>query len=308
MAVFDLFSKRQRAMKGDVPDVYVYDNVPQPLRVQIVHIIVDALGLNTYGSKGSEYLQAVHDILCREYGLFILVEEAKHRDNKPKDVFDFMLQSKSIDEVIDTIEICFRFVDHLCRDQGFQFHSRPKITPDDAIAELNHRFREHGVGFQFESGQIISVDSQFLHREAVKPALGLLSQKEFKGANEEFLSAHEHYRHARHDECLNECLKAFESTLKTICSLRKWVVDPNATAKALLDCVYSNGLVPPFMQAQFGSLRSMLESSVPTIRNKLGGHGQGSQPRSIPSHFVSLQLHLTASCIVFLIECHNQLP
>lgn len=308
MAVFDLFSKRQRAMKGEVPDVYVYDNIPQPLRVQIVHIVVDALGLENYGSQGREFLQFIHDTLCREYGLFILVEEAKYRDKKPEDVFDFLLRAKTVDEAIDTIELCFRVIDRLCRDQGFRFYSNPKISPDDAISELNHRFREHGVGYQFESGEIIRVDSQFLHREAVKPALGLLSQKEFAGANEEFLSAYEHYRHGRHDECLNECLKAFESTLKTICTLRKWAIDSNATAKTLLDCVYANGLVPAFMQTQFGSLRSMLESSVPTIRNKLSGHGQGSQPRSVPSHFVSFQLHLTASCIVFLIECHKQLP
>ncbi len=308
MATFDLFSKRQRVMKGEVPDVYVYDNIPQPLRVQVVHIVNDAFGLENYSSKGRKFLQLIHDILCREYGLFILVEEAKYREKKPEDVLDFLLNAKSVDEAIDAIELCFRVINRFFRDENFRIHSNPKIAPDDAIAELNRRFREHAVGFQFESNEIIRVDSQFLHQEAVKPALGLLSQKEFAGANQEFLSAHEHYRHGRHEECLNECLKAFESTLKTICDLHGWAVAPNATAKPLLDCVYANGLIPSFMQTQFASLRSMLESSVPTIRNRLGGHGQGVQPRSVPSHFVSIQLHLTASCIVFLIECHKQIP
>ena len=31
----------------------------------------------------------------------------------------------------------------------------PYIPPDKAINELNNRFREHGVGYQYESGQII---------------------------------------------------------------------------------------------------------------------------------------------------------
>lgn len=44
MAIFDLFSKRQKSLRGDVPDVYVYDNLPDALRVQIVHIWTDALG------------------------------------------------------------------------------------------------------------------------------------------------------------------------------------------------------------------------------------------------------------------------
>ena len=44
----------------------------------------------------------------------------------------------------------------------------------------------------------------------------------YAGANDEFLRAHEHYRHKRHKECLNECLKAFESMMKAICKKRRW--------------------------------------------------------------------------------------
>lgn len=44
MAIFDLFSKRQKRIRGDVPDVYSYDDLPGPLRVQIVHIWTDTLG------------------------------------------------------------------------------------------------------------------------------------------------------------------------------------------------------------------------------------------------------------------------
>lgn len=41
--IFDLFSKRQKKLKGDVPDVYVYDNIPNALRVQIINIWYDSL-------------------------------------------------------------------------------------------------------------------------------------------------------------------------------------------------------------------------------------------------------------------------
>ena len=44
MAVFDLFSKRQKRLRGEVLDVYQYDNIPSPLRVQIAHIMNDAMG------------------------------------------------------------------------------------------------------------------------------------------------------------------------------------------------------------------------------------------------------------------------
>jgi len=44
MAIFDLFSKRQKRLRGEVPDIYTYDDIPQSLRVQIVHIIRDCIG------------------------------------------------------------------------------------------------------------------------------------------------------------------------------------------------------------------------------------------------------------------------
>jgi hypothetical protein len=44
MPIFDLFSKRQKRLRGEVPGVYTYDQIPQTLRVQIVHIIRDAKG------------------------------------------------------------------------------------------------------------------------------------------------------------------------------------------------------------------------------------------------------------------------
>lgn len=69
------------------------------------------------------------------------------------------------------------------------------------------------------------MDSEFSHSEVVKPTMSFLADPIYKGANEEFLKAHEHYREGRYKECLNECLKAFESCLKTICQKRSWEYD-----------------------------------------------------------------------------------
>jgi len=77
----------------------------------------------------------------------------------------------------------------------FRHFSKPKLNVIQAVEELNERFREHGVGYQFEELKIVRVDSQVLHAEVVKPALHLLSESAFSGANADFLKAHEHYRH-----------------------------------------------------------------------------------------------------------------
>jgi hypothetical protein len=51
MGITDLFSKRQRRLNGEIPDVYIYDIFPKPLKVQIIHIIRDALGDDGYQCK-----------------------------------------------------------------------------------------------------------------------------------------------------------------------------------------------------------------------------------------------------------------
>ena len=41
---FSIFSKRQKELRGETPDVYTYDVMPKPLKVQIIHIWNDIFG------------------------------------------------------------------------------------------------------------------------------------------------------------------------------------------------------------------------------------------------------------------------
>src|SRR5690606_17095585 len=141
------------------------------------------------------------------------------------------------------------------------------LNPEDAIEELNERFRENRVGYQFEGNEIIKLDSSYIHSEITKPVVSLLWNKKFLGANEEYLKAHEHYRKGRNKECLAECLKAFESTLKVICKEKKWFYNQNDTSKKLIQVCFQNNLIPSYLQNQFSSLQNVIESGIPTIRN-----------------------------------------
>ena len=312
MAVFDLFSKRQRALRGDVPDVYTYDDIPVPLRVQIVQILRETLGGNaayqnpSFGTAGA-YDFVVHT-LRREYGVFQLPGAQNTHGHSDKEVTDFLLSEPDAEWVLDAIELLFKYVDRLTREWRFLMRNNASEIADAAIEKLNVRFREHGVGYQFEGGEIIRVDSQFLHAEVVKPAFSLLKAAGYAGAQAEFLSAHEHYRHGRAKETLGECLKAFESTMKAICAKRGWKHDPKATAKPLLDVLFDNGLIPAFWKQHFGGLRSALESGVPTGAHTLGRHGQGEKVIEVPEHIVGFVMHSTAAAIVFLVEAEKTLP
>jgi hypothetical protein len=295
---YEIFSKRQHRLRGGVTPVLSYHPILPALRVQVLHILGDTLGHDDgRGNRSSQVYASIHKYLCKEYGRFQLDDEPySNAENKVRK----FLGTCMTDEALDVIELSFRYIDVLLRDSMETYQLSPSMSADDAIKELNDRFLWNSLGYQFESGFIIRVDSKFLHTEAVQPTLALLTDKNYEGANAEFLKAFEHYRHGNTKECLNECLKAFESTMKAICEKRKWTFKPTDTAKALIDVCLQKKLVPEF-------LRSSLESGIPTIRNKLSGHGQGATVVEVPQHYASYMLHLTATTIQFLVEAEKDL-
>jgi hypothetical protein len=304
MAVFNLFSKRQKYLRGEISDVFTYDELPKSLRVQIVHILNDAIGKDKglgYTGEVSKVYKFLHDIIAREYGEFKL---GHHNDTDQEALMNFLIQTEDTEKALDVVEVSFKYIDRIIREDENR-HSHyvtTETTPDEAIAELNQRFKEHGIGYQFVGGEIIRIDSLLTHNEIVKPTLALLNNKKFIGANEEYLKAHEHYRHGRNKECLTECLKAFESTLKVICKEKGWTYSQSDTAKKLIQISFQNNIIPTFTQNQFTSLINLLESGIPTIRNKLGGHGQGQVPQKVDDEMTRYGMNLTGVNIIFLIE------
>jgi hypothetical protein len=310
MAVFELFSTRQKRSRGETPDVYSYDSIPDPLRVQIVHIWRDGFGTVTPEEYGItcpvlNAFREIHQILCKEFGVLALTNRTG--DDAFTAVANFFLECRDIERALDIVELTFGYLKLMTEGTNFGYTS--KTTPDEAIQELNDRFKQHGVGYCFEPAihKIIRIDSQFVHSEVVKPALSVVANKRFRAANEEFGKAHQHYRDGRYQECIADCLKAFESTMKVICATHKWPFNPGDTAKTLIKICFDHNLIPRYLESQFAGLRTILESGIPTVRNKTSGHGQGESYRVTPGHLAAYALHLTASNILFLAECENEL-
>lgn len=300
MAILNIFSKRNK--KRDNSEVFSYNEIPEKLKIQVIHIIRDAVGCDGRG-YADDFYEFVEKALCREYGKFSLTDQDSASSSAEVEVF--LLRSSIVEEALDVIELSFAYIDKIIRkrDAIRVAGSRIKLTPDEAISELNTRFRENGIGYSFEGGKIIRVDSTYSHAEIIKPALLLLQNKNFEGANEEYLKAHEHYRKGRNKECLDDCLKAFESTMKSICSNKGWKYNADKdTAKQLINICLKNGLIPTFYQNYYSSLENLLTSGVPTTRNKLSGHGQGQIPKKVNDNIARYALNLTGTSIVFLIE------
>lgn len=307
MAIFDLYFKRQRRLKGEVPDVYLYDQMPHALRVQIVHVWDDTLGnaaeAGVSGRPDMAYSNLVRAVR-RELGQFNLSGHQRYGSFRDEWNGTF-LATNELDLALSMVELSVRAIHNLSSRVEFLGRRDAKEIAESGIEEINARFREHDVGYQIANGEVIRVDSQFMHAETVKPALSLLQGAAYEGAQQEFLKAHEHYRHGDTKGSLTEALKALESVMQTICQKRGWEFDTKATSKTLIGILFDKGLIPTYWQSHFTGLRTNLESGVPTARNREGGHGQGATITTVPAHLAGYVLHQTAAAILFLVEAEK---
>ena len=206
------------------------------------------------------------------------------------------MSHNGIDELLDAIEVASRLLTYYSRKIG-----NAQLVKN-FTDEINARMLEDGFGYQLEDGQIMQISSQFAHAEIVVPALRLLGDSKFATAESEFRQAHQEFRAGEYEDCIHDCCNAFESVLKVILTEKGWGFNANDTASKLLAVAFANNLIPSHMQAEFTGLRTILESGTPTVRNKMGGHGAGPNPRNVPSYIAAFQLHQTAAAILLLIE------
>lgn len=295
MAVHTLYSYRKQATDGDLPDVYVYDKLPQQLRVQIAHIWNDAIP-----EHGWAYIERT---VAREYGTFSIGagEDARAR------CWDVLMSRRKVEAVLDVVEASFRYAEtsFVSDDSLLATVANARTSsPAEAIEELNERFKRACVGYRYEDGRIIRIDDELIHAEVVKPALRVLNQPGFEGPRDEYLSAHSHYRAGEMKDAITDANNAFESTLKAICDQRRWDFPRGATASNLVKIVRDRGLLPDHMGKSFEQLAATLKSGLPSVRNEEGAHGQGSTPTKTQGFVASYALHLAAAKILFLTEAH----
>jgi hypothetical protein len=243
------------------------------------------------GNEVTESYRKIVSHLRRVRGVKRLMEKLHQNFDEWDELEEYMTSARELSHVFDAVELVAIF---------------GRRGKEKFLRDVNKAFFFEAAGYRLEVEEVIRLDSEFIHVETVKPAIRLLSGADWKGAADEFFEAHDHFRYGRKEEAHVAALKSIESTMKIICDKRKWLYDPkSATFKDLVKVCFDNALIPPFWDNMMTHLRCLLEASVPSGRNKLGGHGQGAQVREVPDHVTAFILHMTASAIVFLREAFD---
>lgn len=299
MELYSSKKRREQKAKDGSTDVYQYVKASDILRAQFLHLMEDALGAATryemYERVSNPRYSKVRDVLLREYGRYYLVKDIY---GPYDDIFAFA-QICTTDEFLDLVQLTLSLA---VQSKGQSFGKTEKMSAEKAIHLMNQRFREDGLGFQFENGHIIRMDSQLFHSEVVKPALLLLQNKRFAKANEEFLLAHEHFRHGKKKDSVVAANRSFESAMKAVCTAKGWEYSSKARASDLVKVLKANCFWPEYANKSVDQLISVLASGLPEVRNNSGGHGESPTSPEVSDQVVKFALNLTAANILFLAD------
>lgn len=293
----ELFSRRYRDKSGD-PEVYIYNEFSEAFRNQCFHIISTFIECIENKRYEVPFTKIICESYSREAGLKCLHGNYGYINNI--DAIENYIDDSTNEDFLDLLDFVFSNI--VCNTSlqaemrvYFQFETNPF---QEAIDELNLRFRQHSLGYECANGEIIPKTNAILHQTTIKPALKLLTDERFRGAEEEYLNAFEHLKAGNNKDAILNAGKAFESTIKVICNNLGYSYQKTDAAKALVEVLKNNQFFPPYLTSSLNHLCSLIEEGAPVVRNKESGHGQGSNVKSTTNEYVEFVLNTVASNIV----------
>nr|WP_285851895.1 hypothetical protein [Sporosarcina luteola] len=303
MTVFEVYSRRHGIVESS--DIYEYDEIPIAFRNQFINIITKVFSDFEYRqiTKSSIFWKEVAEEVKVEMGLLNYTVANPGLSDLPNTVqwvMAYFLECGDR-EAIDIIDLLVHF-HYNCAHKHIEYKDKCSIAFD----KINQKFKQNSLGYEIVNNQLIRIDNQFIHSEVVIGAINLLVEESFTSVSDEFLKAHEHYKEGNYKDSIVSCGRAFESVMKVICKELNYPYKPNDTASPLISLLLKNEFIPLYLQNQFTGLNNTLVNSVPTLRNKNGGHGD-IDVNVIPDSIVRYTLNLCATNIVFLVERFNEI-
>ena len=181
------------------------------------------------------------------------------------------------------------------------FAQGPLDLPANFQAETNEAFQDERCPWLLCDGSFFQFDSQFLEIQVLHRAHELLRAARFEGALQEFVEARNDLASGDFKGAIHNAAKAFESALKAIHDRH------DGSAKQLIDDLKGTSFYEGFPISLVSGFGDQVLMSLPNIRNRVGGHGQGETVIEVPRSLAEMSLHLAAVYIVFLVKRHMEL-
>lgn len=305
----NLFSERNAPPCREL----IYEKIDAGCRLQIKFIVEDFFKENHIKAFCDEHLWPhIQDGLKRLHKTNSLYREHLHKTfggyiDPSAEVLGYLETEDEFIKTMDTIEVIFRMIakiENLINGSGYPFF----VKPEQAIDNLNDCFKKSCIGDKFAGNMLIRIDNELLYANITQNAMIFLANPEYHNINDEYLQSHKHYRNGDFEDCIVNCNKAFESTLKVICNKRGYSYKQNARVADLMAILVSNNFFPSLLLQQITGVRKTLEEGISVIRNNQGGHGKGAAAIVVDENLTSYTLNLNGSAIKFLLNILEKTP
>lgn len=314
----DLYYRRIKGLKGELPEYYSHD-LDNQIRFKIIGAIFDHhyskapndlerfAGATTY-----DEFNELNIILEREFGKII-----SNKVQSSEKIQDFLFNCQE-EEFLSVIEVLVSLkLNNINKQNQREYTSSHKMVNDlhSFIDTVNEIFRVEKIGYEIVPVNlpklpfiVVPFNSKYLYLETIKRPMSLMYDENFKGALNEFEDALDEYRNEIYKDSIHKANKSYESTLKTILDLKDIVYSSKDNIPALVEKIRNDtDIIDSNIKSAFDSVWSVLHNGPPTIRNQPGvGHGQGRNVKEIEKSYADFVLRLTGTYIVFLIERYNE--
>lgn len=176
------------------------------------------------------------------------------------------------------------------------FYQNPERT-SECEKELNDIFVIHDSLWRVINGQVVLVDSEYLHREVRAKAIRLLEECEISGALEEYQEAISDLTSGETKDAVAKAHKSVESVMKAVLE-----TEEHLRFGQLLSKLIESNIVPTYYE-DFLKHFEQLALGVVKERNLPGrGHGQGKKATQVPPSLAEFAVNLAGSINVFIIK------
>jgi hypothetical protein len=276
----------------------------------------DILGVYTAGMFARDSLSypatnarwdALERALLKHFGIPSLTDQPAF---SAMERINHFLLSCGAGEFLTAAAVFLSLARQITPDRGRRVGVTYLDTSFDSISDIVHEiFQRHNFGYKIietnDSFSAIPVDSEYQHKEVVEESISLLRRVDFEGPLNEFTKAIRHYSQNDYENAILWANRAFESTMKTVLEKLDFYYNKDDSAKKLIGRLFENELVFPSLECLLTNIQEVL-GGLPTIRNKMGGHGYGSLPANVQQSYAELAIHLSGTFVVFLVKRYDE--
>lgn len=292
-----LYEFEQRMGFREKNDVFQYEEVTEKFRKQFFVIISHCV--NEQIKENDEYWGFIEKKLMVEFA-----EVNFYGDIYGSSILKYLIE-RSDSEALYIIEEMLITLEKV----GKYFKDKSKGEFVEAIAQcflqVNKKFLENGLGYEYQSNQLIRIDNKFIHKEVITNAITLLHEEEFESASNEYLKAFDEYKNGERENALVFARRAFESTMKIICERLGYRYKQKSQAYELIGILKNNNFIPKELKYHFEHFSEAMQSGLPTVSNK-ESHGKGILIENVTDKIVQYALNLCATNIVFLVGTYKE--